>query len=44
MTVDIYVSRLENLILNGSKSTDVNTKYQQLQSNNWNSLAFLNSQ
>ena len=44
MTVDIHLSWSENLILNGSRSTDVNTKYQQHQTNNLNSLAFLNSQ
>ena len=44
MTVDVHVSRSENLILNVSRSTDVNTKYQQQQTNNLNSLAFLNSQ
>ena len=31
MTVDIHVSRSKILILNGSRSTDVNTKYQQEQ-------------
>ena len=40
MTVDIHVSRSKILILKGSKSTDVNTKYQQQQINNLNSLAF----
>ena len=35
----IHVSRSKNLILN--RSTDVNTKYQQQQTNNLNSLAFL---
>ena len=46
MTVDIiHVSRSQILILNGSRSIDVNTKYQQQQTNNLNSLAFfLNSQ
>ena len=44
MTVNISVNRSDNLILNGSRSTDVNTKYQQQQANNLNSLAFLNSQ
>ena len=43
MTVDIHVSRSENLILNGNRCTDVNTKYQQQQTNNLYSLAFLNS-
>ena len=33
MTVDVHVSRSENLILNVSRSTDVNTKYQQQQTN-----------
>ena len=37
----IHVSRSKNLILNDSRSTDVNTKYQQQQTNNLNSLAFL---
>ena len=43
MTVDIHVhvSRSKNLILNGSRSSvNVNTKYQQHQTNNLNSLAF----
>ena len=40
MTLDIHVSQSNNLILNGSRSTDVNTKYQQQQTNNLNSLAF----
>ena len=45
MTVDIHVhvSRSENLILNISRSTDVNTKFQlywQQQTNNLNSLSF----
>ena len=47
MTVDIHVNRSENLILNGSRSTDVKTIYQQQQqqqTNNLNALAFLNSQ
>ena len=39
MTVDIHVNRSK--ILNGSRSTDVNTKYKQQQANNFN---FLNSQ
>ena len=43
MTVDVHVSRSENLILNVSRSTDVNTKYQQQQTNNLNPLSFLNS-
>ena len=34
MTVDIHVSRSKKLILNGSRSTDLNTKYQQQQTNN----------
>ena len=42
MTVDIYVSRSTILILKGSRSTVVNTKYQQQQTNNLNSVAFLN--
>ena len=33
MTVDIHVSWLQNLILNGSNSTDVNTEYKQLRFN-----------
>ena len=41
MTVDIHVSRSKILILNGSKSTNVNTKYQQQQTNNLNSLVFV---
>ena len=44
MSVDIHVSRSKNLILNVSRSTDVNTKYQQQQqqqTSNLNSLAFL---
>ena len=45
MTVNIPVNRSDNLILNGSRSIDVNTKYQQQQqTNNLNLLAFLNSQ
>ena len=44
MTVDIHVhGRSENLILNISRSTDVNTKFQlywQQQTNNLNSLSF----
>ena len=40
MTVDIHLSRSKISILNGSRSTDVNTKYQQQKSNNLNSLAF----
>ena len=40
MTVDMHVRRSKILILNGSRSTDVNTKYQQQQTNNLNSLAF----
>ena len=40
MTVDIHESRLKILILNGSRSTDVNTKYHQQQTNNLNSLPF----
>ena len=40
MTKDIHVSRSKILILNGSRSTDVNTKYQQQQTNNLSSLAF----
>ena len=40
MTVDIHVSRSKNLILNGSRLNDVNTKYQQQQTNDLNSLAF----
>ena len=34
MTVDIHVSRSKNLTLNSSRSTDVNTKYQQQQQTN----------
>ena len=44
MTVDIHKSRQKKLFLNGSRSTDVNAKYQQQQTNNFNSLTFLNSQ
>ena len=44
MTVDIHVSWSFNLILNSSRSTEVNTKYQQQQTDNLNSLAFVNSQ
>ena len=44
MTVDIHVSRSKNLVLNGSRSTDVNTKYEQQQTNTLNLLHFLNSQ
>ena len=40
MTVDIHVNRSKILILNGSRSTDVNTKYQQQQANKLSSLAF----
>ena len=40
MTVDIHVhvSRSKNLIINGSSSTDLNTKYQQQQTNNLNKI------
>ena len=41
MTVDIHVGLFNNLILNGSRSTDVNSKYQQ--QHNVNSMAFFNS-
>ena len=43
MTVDIHVSGSKILILNGSRSTDENTKYQQRQTNDLYSLAFLKS-
>ena len=38
MTVDIHVSRSKNLILNVSRSTDVNTKYPQQQTDNLNKI------
>ena len=44
MTVDTHVSRSKILVLKGSRSTDVNPKYQQQKTNNLNLLAFLNSQ
>ena len=39
MTVDIHVSQSKIFILNGSRSTDVNTKYQQQQTNNLNFIS-----
>ena len=38
MTLDIHVSRSKNFILNGSRSTDVNSKYQQQHTNNLNKI------
>ena len=46
MTVDAHISQSENLILNGSRPTDMKTKYQQQQTNNLNTIHqhFLNCQ
>ena len=38
MTLHIHVSRSKNFILNGNRSADVNTKYQQQHTNNFNKI------
>ena len=40
MTVDIHVSRSKNLILNGSRYIDVNTKYKHQQTNNLDKIHY----